>query len=87
MLVETVSDAHVHFHYSARRFRDVLLANILATQNKNKVLSFLHSFLNSGLLSEKPRRGQNNLFANQNYEKRFDCFDNSLKTHFMSYKN
>ncbi|XP_026805418.1 uncharacterized protein LOC113548641 isoform X3 [Rhopalosiphum maidis] len=37
MLVETVSDAHVHFHYSARRFRDVLLANILATQNKNKV--------------------------------------------------
>ncbi|XP_050429505.1 uncharacterized protein LOC126838814 isoform X8 [Adelges cooleyi] len=34
MLVETVSDAHVHFHYSARRFRDVLLANILASQNK-----------------------------------------------------
>ncbi|XP_025415934.1 uncharacterized protein LOC112687435 isoform X15 [Sipha flava] len=37
MLVETVSDAHVHFHYSARRFRDVLLANILANQNKNEV--------------------------------------------------
>lgn len=37
MLVETVSDAHVHFHYSARRFRDVLLANILAGQNKNEV--------------------------------------------------
>jgi hypothetical protein len=45
MLVETVSDAHVHFHYSARRFRDVLLANILATQNKNKVLLFLYSFI------------------------------------------
>ncbi|KAF0764145.1 Sorbin and SH3 domain-containing protein 1 [Aphis craccivora] len=37
MLVDTISDAHVHFHYSSRRFRDVLLANILATQNKNKV--------------------------------------------------
>lgn len=45
MLVDTISDAHVHFHYSSRRFRDVLLANILATQNKNKVSSFLYSFI------------------------------------------
>lgn len=38
MLVDTVSDAHVHFHYSARRFRDVLLANILSSRNKNEVV-------------------------------------------------
>ncbi|XKL62029.1 hypothetical protein PGB90_001862 [Kerria lacca] len=37
--VVTLSEAHEHLHYSSRRFRDCLLAEILATSNRNAKLS------------------------------------------------
>lgn len=33
--VVTLSNVHEHLHYSSRRFRDCLLADILASSNQN----------------------------------------------------